>query len=169
MNFHATYLHRHSPALVLICILTGLTACQPDLPRDVATAYRSLPEDVDFNFDVRPVLSDRCFACHGPDANAREADLRLDTEEGAKEWALEEGGYAIVAGDVEQSAMIERILHTNAEEVMPPAESNLSLSAREKAILIKWIEQGAEWKKTLGIHRPGAFCTSHCAKSILGH
>ena len=136
--FHASF---------LIVYALGLAACQSDLPGDVAKAYKDLPAEVDFNFDVRPVLSDRCFACHGPDANAREADLRLDTEEGAKHVALEEGGYAVVEEDIEQSALLQRILHTNPEEVMPPVESNLALTAREKAILIKWIEQGAEWKK----------------------
>ena len=132
--------------IALICVL-GLSACQSKLPGDVAKAYKDLPAEIDFNFDVRPVLSDRCFACHGPDANAREAELRLDTEEGAKYATLEGGGYAIVEENVEQSALVHRILHSSREELMPPVESNLSLNAREKAILIKWIEQGAEWKK----------------------
>ena len=89
-----------------LCILLTLCliGCRSDLPRDVAQAYKDLPDEVDFNFDVRPVLSDRCYACHGPDAAAREADLRLDTEEGAKELSLEDGGFAVVAGDVVQSA-----------------------------------------------------------------
>ena len=131
-----------------------LSACQPDLPRDVTRAYKNLPAEIDFNFDVRPVLSDRCFACHGPDAHAREADLRLDTEEGAKHTLLEEGGYAVIEGDIEQSGLVQRILDPNPEMMMPPAESNLSLDAREKAILIKWIEQGAEWKNHWAFSAP---------------
>ena len=133
----------HLCLLLTLCLI----GCQSDLPRDVAQAYKDLPAEVDFNFDVRPVLSDRCYACHGPDAAAREADLRLDTEEGAKELALEDGGFAVVAGDAAQSAVVQRILHTDPQEVMPPPESNLVLSAREKAILTKWVEQGAEWKE----------------------
>ena len=85
--------------LVFLCLCLCVIGCRNDLPRDVAQAYKDLPAEVDFNFDVRPVLSDRCYACHGPDANAREADLRLDTEEGATQIELEEGGFAVVAGD----------------------------------------------------------------------
>ena len=132
--------------LVFLCLCLCVIGCRNDLPRDVAQAYKDLPAEVDFNFDVRPVLSDRCYACHGPDANAREADLRLDTEEGAKQVELEEGGFAVVAGDLTQSALIERILHSDPDEIMPPPASNLVLDAREKAILTKWVEQGAEWK-----------------------
>lgn len=56
--------------------------CGPNMPDDVETAYTDLPEKIDFNFHVRPILSDRCFSCHGPDENARKANLRLDVEEG---------------------------------------------------------------------------------------
>ena len=135
-------------------LLVGLVAlfgsvmygCRSDLPRDVAQAYRDLPADIDFNFDVRPILSDRCYACHGPDGNTREADLRLDTEEGAKRSKLESGWHAVVEGDPALSAVIARVLHEDPEEVMPPVDSKLMLSAREKAVLVKWIEDGAEWK-----------------------
>lgn len=129
------------------CVLmVGLSACRSDLPRDVANAYRALPDEIDFNFDVRPILSDRCYACHGPDANTREADLRLDTEEGALAILPESNNRAIVPGDVAQSTLVSRIFHDDPEEMMPPAASKLSLSASEKATLLKWIEQGAEWK-----------------------
>ncbi|CAN5834960.1 DUF1553 domain-containing protein [soil metagenome] len=107
-----------------------------------------LPEKIDFNFHVKPILSDRCFACHGPDANKREADLRLDTEEGAFA-ALDDMGkrHAIVRGNLRGSEMFQRIVSTDPELMMPPPNSNLSLSDYEIAVLEKWIEQGAEWKE----------------------
>lgn len=106
---------------------------------------QTLPDKVDYNFHVKPILSDRCFACHGPDEAKRGADLRLDTEEGmfAK---LEHGGYAIVAGNPHRSQLIDRIHHADPEIQMPPPESNLTLTDYEKAVLEKWIVQGAEFK-----------------------
>jgi hypothetical protein len=108
----------------------------------------TLPEKVDFNFHVKPILSDRCFACHGPDANKREADLRLDTEEGAFA-ALDSLGkrHAIVRGDLRNSEIFQRIISKDPDLMMPPANSNLTLSDYEIAILEKWIKQGAEWKE----------------------
>ena len=134
----------HFIATMLIAM--AFAGCRSDLPRDVARAYRDLPETIDFNFDIRPILSDRCYPCHGPDANTREADLRLDSEEGALALLPESQHRAVVPGSLDESALIARILHADDEEVMPPADSKLSLSALEKAKIVKWIEQGAEWK-----------------------
>ncbi|RMG74831.1 MAG: DUF1553 domain-containing protein, partial [Bacteroidetes bacterium] len=102
---------------------------------------------IDFNFHVRPILSDKCFACHGPDADKREAGLRLDTKAGAFA-ALKEapGHYALVPGDLQASEVWHRISSTDPTAVMPPPESNLSLSAQEIEVLRRWIEQGAEYK-----------------------
>lgn len=123
----------------------GLMACQSDSGNSSQPA--SLPEVVDFNFHVKPILSDRCFACHGPDEKSREADLRLDMEESAFAALDKEGKhFAISPGDVENSELVHRIKHADPEEVMPPPESNLDLSAYEIALLEKWIEQGANWK-----------------------
>jgi hypothetical protein len=106
----------------------------------------SLPAKVDFNRDVRPVLSDRCFACHGPDANkGREAGLRLDTREGATA-ELESGNRAIVPGDLSASAMVARMRHHDPEEIMPPPKLDRPLSDSERGILERWIEQGAEYQ-----------------------
>lgn len=115
------------------------------MPEDVELAYAQLPETVDFNFHVKPILSDRCYSCHGPDENARKAGLRLDIEEQAFS-KLTSGNRAFVSGKTGKSESVHRILNEDKEVQMPPPESNLALSASEKAMIIKWIEQGAEWK-----------------------
>jgi hypothetical protein len=104
-------------------------------------------DQISYNFHIRPILSDKCFACHGPDANKRESDLRLDTEEGAFK-ALKEspGKFALVAGKPEQSEMYHRILSSDPSEVMPPPESNLSLTEEEISLIKRWIEQGAKYE-----------------------
>lgn len=107
-----------------------------------------LPDQVDFNFHVKPILSDNCFACHGPDANKREAGLRLDIPEGAFATLKEQpNAHALVPGNLSQSVAIQRILSKDTMDVMPPPESHLSLTTREIDILKKWVEQGAEYKK----------------------
>lgn len=123
-----------------------LAACNSQLPTDVATAYQQLPAEVDFNYHVRPILSDRCFSCHGPDENTRKAGLRLDVEAEAFA-ALKEGqGYALIPRKPFESEVVRRILSTDPEWVMPTPESKMRLNALEKATLIKWLEQGAAWK-----------------------
>ena len=88
-----------------------------------------VPDVVDFNFHVRPILSDRCFKCHGPDANKRQANLRLDTEEGAYAALKEDPSkHVIVPGDPMQSALYARLINPDTAEVMPPPSSNLSLT-----------------------------------------
>ncbi len=102
-------------------------------------------ERVDFNFDVRPILSDRCFACHGPDEKARKAQMRLDQRDGLLD-PRKGGKPVIVPGDVQASGLIERIFATDPDDLMPPPDSHLELSAAEKEVLRRWIEQGAAWK-----------------------
>ena len=103
-------------------------------------------EVVTFNRHIRPILSDACYACHGPDANQRKANLRLDTKEGA---FTELGGYyAITPGDPSSSKLIWRITHPDAEQRMPPPDSNRRHpSQAEIEIIKKWIKQGAEWEE----------------------
>ncbi|MEM7145551.1 MAG: DUF1553 domain-containing protein [Verrucomicrobiota bacterium] len=99
---------------------------------------------VDFSREVLPILSENCFTCHGPDAAERKADLRLDTEEGGR---ADLGGYAaIVPGDAAASELIVRVFHEDSGEVMPPPKAKLELTASEKAILKRWIEEGAPWE-----------------------
>lgn len=106
-----------------------------------------LPETIDYIFDVKPILSDRCYLCHGPDEGTREAGLRLDTKEGAfKAIGKDLDRHAIVAGKPEESRLVYKITNTDPQQVMPPPTSNLTLTEYEKQVLIKWIEQGAEWK-----------------------
>ena len=97
-------------------------------------------DEIRFNRDIRPIFSDNCFACHGPDGNARQADLRLDR----REVALARG--AIVPGDLSASKLIERIGNPNEVLRMPPVYSGKSLTNDQKSLLAKWIEQGAEYE-----------------------
>jgi len=109
-----------------------------------------------FNSDIRPLLSDRCFTCHGFDAKAREGDLRLDTPEGA--FDKREEGPAIVPGDPAASLIWQRLISKDPDEVMPPPDSHLTLSASEKALIHTWIKQGAKYEKHWAftrIEKPG--------------
>ncbi|WP_257669888.1 PSD1 and planctomycete cytochrome C domain-containing protein [Parapedobacter tibetensis] len=106
-----------------------------------------LPPMVDYNFHIRPILSDKCFACHGPDHNSREADLRLDTEAGAyKALSKTAGMHAIVPGHPNQSEVYLRITSDDELLRMPPATSNLTLTNYEVKLIERWIRQGAEYK-----------------------
>ncbi|CCH03264.1 protein of unknown function DUF1549 [Fibrella aestuarina BUZ 2] len=123
-------------------------------PADVVAAEAGLPEKVDYNLHVKPILSDRCFACHGPDKNKQQAGLRLDTPEGAYEALAKSGKTAVVPGDPGGSELAHRILSADPDEVMPTPKSNLTLSADEKALLLRWIEQGAEYKQHWSLVAP---------------
>ncbi len=108
--------------------------------------------ELDFNRDVRPILSDKCFFCHGPDEHERGADLRLDTAEGA---LADLGGYAaIVPGDPEESEFMYRIL--DKDDPMPPEKSHKTLKPEEIDILRRWIEQGAEYSEPWAYVKPQA-------------
>ncbi len=134
--------------LLLSIAGTFLCSCgnKVDLPEDVAIEMAKLSDPIDYTYDVKPILSDRCFACHGPDSNHQKADLRLDVAEAAYEKDTDSGLKAIQPGKSAKSELVHRILSTDPEFLMPTPESHLSLSAREKAILVKWVEEGAEYK-----------------------
>ncbi|MEJ7768396.1 MAG: DUF1549 domain-containing protein, partial [Chitinophagaceae bacterium] len=132
---------------LLISSLVFLIACSGKLPADVAEAYKTVPEEIDFNQHVKPILSDRCFSCHGPDRGIQEAGLRLDVAEAAyAELPQNPGRYAIVPGKLDKSELVKRILSTDPEEMMPAPKSHLTLNAYEKAVLVKWVEQGGQYK-----------------------
>ena len=96
---------------------------------------------VDYNEEVRPILSENCFYCHGPDGNKRKAKLRLDVREAALEKK------AFVPGDAEASELIKRLASTDSDEVMPPPDSHRTLTAAQKETLRRWIAEGAEYKQ----------------------
>jgi hypothetical protein len=107
---------------------------------------------LDFNRDIRPILSDNCFACHGFDAKKRKADLRLDTPEGA--YAAIDGAFPIKPGDAQSSTIIHRALSTDEDEVMPPPETNKKLTPSQIETLKRWISEGAEYKKHWSFEPP---------------
>ncbi len=107
-----------------------------------------MPEVVDYNFHIKPILSDNCYTCHGPDANKRKAGLRLDIEEAAfAELPENPGKYAIVAGEPNNSELYKRLISNKESEVMPPKDSQLSLKPHEKELIKKWIKQGGKFEK----------------------
>jgi len=117
-----------------------------------ASANAAVPEQIHFNQHIRPIFSDKCFSCHGFDAKHRKAGLRLDLAEGA--YADNDGFRAIVPGDLKKSEAWLRILSTDEEEMMPPPESHKKLSAEEREVIKKWIEQGAVYQKHWSFEAP---------------
>lgn len=135
------------PSIFIIVLFVVFTGCRTDLPEAVAQAYQELPAELDFNIHVKPLLSDRCFACHGNDKNKLKAGLRLDEAAAAyAELPESPGKFAVRPGRPGQSEMFHRIISEDPDLQMPPPEANLQLTAREKAILVKWIEDGAEYQ-----------------------
>jgi hypothetical protein len=106
-----------------------------------------IPRNVSYNFHVRPILSDKCFACHGPDVNKREGSLRLDIADSAyKSLKDDPSAFVIVPGNPNHSAVYERITAEDSSMLMPPVESNLRLTHHEIEIIRKWIKQGAKYE-----------------------
>ena len=113
-------------------------------PLAATRADEPLPTQVEFNRDIRPILSDVCFHCHGPDKAKRKADFRLDLESSAK--AKLDDHFAIVPGDPAKSELIRRITTSDDDDRMPPADSGRQLTARQIELLRRWIAQGAKWQ-----------------------
>ncbi len=125
-------------------------ACNNSLPEEIAAVADQLPEEVNFNFHIKPLISDRCFKCHGPDANQRKGELRLDNEADAFKSVISPEATAsliLKSGSPEKSEIFHRIMSSDVEYMMPPPESNLYLSAYEKGLITKWINQGAKYEK----------------------
>ncbi len=129
---------------LILCLL--LFSCAYEIPKDIAEVWDKIPDQIDFNFHIRPILSDRCYSCHGPDDDGREADLRLDVEDAAF-GRLGEGGHPFVKGDLSKSVVWQRINTDDPEQTMPPPESHLDLTVEQRALIGKWILQGAQWKE----------------------
>lgn len=111
-------------------------------------AARAVEPEVEFNRDIRPILSAACLSCHGPDSGARQADLRLDK----REAAVEHG--AIVPGDPDASEMVRRVLSTDADDQMPPAETKKALTDAQKQLLARWIREGAQYQPNWSLIPP---------------
>ena len=110
---------------------------------------------VNYNFDVKPILSDKCYTCHGPDDKARQADLRLDFVNGISDFLNNDTNHSIIdLNNPQSSEIIKRIYSNDKGYFMPPPESNLKLSVNEKEILKKWIEQGAKWDSHWSYNKP---------------
>lgn len=131
------------PLLVLSFLIVLATSCSST---SEDASYVDLPETVDFNYHIRPILSQNCFVCHGPDNSSRKANLRLDTKEGAT-MLLASGHKAIVSGSIRNSELAKRLRSDDPNLLMPPPESKKNLTERQKALIEKWIEQGAKWKQ----------------------
>ena len=120
--------------------------------QDVNTEFTDI---VNYNFDVKPILSDKCYTCHGPDDKARQADLRLDFVNGISDFLNNDTNHSIIdLNNPQSSEIIKRIYSNDKGYFMPPPESNLKLSVNEKEILKKWIEQGAKWDSHWSYNRP---------------
>jgi hypothetical protein len=117
-------------------VLLGLAITSPLAAKD---------ETVNFNRDIRPLLSDRCYKCHGPDEKQRQAGLRFDLQQGAMS-ETESGGIAIVPGKLSSSLIIQRITADDPEERMPPVDSDKELSQDEIELITRWVKQGATWE-----------------------
>ncbi|MCB0667420.1 MAG: PSD1 domain-containing protein [Saprospiraceae bacterium] len=131
---------------IVISVFTCI-GCQSD-------DYKAdLPEVVDFNQHIRPILSNNCYVCHGPDVSSRKADLRLDTEEYAKSRG-KSGSIPIKAGSTRKSEVYRRITEEDPEMIMPPPKTNRTLTEYEVALIGRWIEQGAHWKKHWALIAP---------------
>ncbi|MFQ3225399.1 MAG: hypothetical protein ACI8Z5_001659 [Lentimonas sp.] len=136
------------------------------LSRPAATVSANKDATIRFNRDVRPILSDNCFHCHGPDKNTREADLRLDTHEGIL-TELSDGRRTIIPGDPENSEFYKRIITTETDMIMPPLNSHKHLKAEHIQLFRDWIAQGAEWEDHWSftqIERPAVPTVIHSEK-----
>src|SRR5436190_7247989 len=120
------------PILVLFLALTLSLSAQEKAPRPV-----------DFEREIRPLLSDTCYTCHGPDGAKRKSKLRLDTREGA--FAEHDGVKMIVPGKPEQSEVFRRLISPDADDRMPPVKTKRTLSAAQVALIKRWIQEGATW------------------------
>ena len=126
------------------------------LPMAETNFLAQAENDIPFNRDVRPILSDKCFFCHGPDEEERKGDLRLDV---ASDALKDLGGYsAIVPGDIDASELVARIIAQDPDDLMPPPDSGKALSEEEIQIIREWISQGASfethWSYTIPLRSP---------------
>ncbi len=131
----------------LCCVLIALIA------RVTMASEPPLPTKIEFNRDVRPILSDNCFHCHGPDKGARQAGMRLDIRDEAVK-ATDSGAKPLVPGKPDESEVVRRIDSTDADEMMPPPDSHKTLTPRQKEVLKRWIADGAKYQQHWSFEPP---------------
>ncbi len=132
-----------APAWILAALLSG----------GLLGATAQAAETVGFNRDIRPILSDACFHCHGPDPGTRKAGLRLDTREGFFA-ATAKRGPAVVPGDLDKSPLWQRLISRDADEVMPPPEAHKDLTPVQKETVKRWVLEGAHWQPHWSFLKP---------------
>jgi hypothetical protein len=138
--------------LAFVAVVYTIQACNSSASQ---VAEEQIPDKVSYNFHVRPILSDKCFTCHGPDANKREAGLRLDiAEEAYKALKENPSAHALVPFKPEASEVFLRISSTDSALMMPPKSSNLKLTAHEISMIEKWIKQGAKYERHWAFNPP---------------
>jgi mono/diheme cytochrome c family protein len=134
--------------LLILASVTAALALAVDPGADTPSAK------IDFDRQVRPILSDTCFACHGPDEKERKADLRLDTKDGVFA-ALKDGSHAVMPGDPDESELVFRVESDDANTLMPPPQSGKKLTPEQVRLLRAWVEQGATWASHWAFEAPG--------------
>jgi Protein of unknown function (DUF1553)/Protein of unknown function (DUF1549)/Concanavalin A-like lectin/glucanases superfamily/Planctomycete cytochrome C len=139
---------RNKFSILFICIGVSVhSQVLPDLPEDINTEYKKLPDGIGYNQFVKPIFSDKCFPCHGNDGNKRKAGLRLDLASAAySPLPQNPTKVALRPGNLMQSEIYHRIVSTDPDYLMPDPQSHLTLSPKEKAILIKWITEGGAYQ-----------------------
>ena len=110
-------------------------------------AFQATATEISFNANIRTILADRCYNCHGPDAASRKADLRLDSEYHAKATHGADKITPIAPGNPDRSEILQRILSDDPDDVMPPPKSKMKVTTEEAALLRQWIIEGAKWEK----------------------
>jgi hypothetical protein len=136
-------------------VTAAITDNDPNMPADVAAEYKKITGTLDYNQHVKPILSDKCFACHGPDKAKQKAGLRLDQAKAAYGQLPESPGqFAIVPGNLKKSEVFHRIMSKEPDYQMPTPESHLTLTAKEKAVIAKWIDQGAIYQPHWAFVKP---------------
>ena len=133
---------------LLIILALSVVSCGIDIPEEVERELANLDVELGFNSDIQGILSDKCYACHGPDKAARMANLDLSTAEGA--------ASALKKGRKESSELFRRLISSNPEERMPPPASNHLLSAKEIALIGRWIDEGSSWEDHWAYIKPEA-------------
>jgi hypothetical protein len=146
------FFHKRSWLLLILAIggIFTYTQCT-----DTQAQETAMPDVIDYNYHIRPIFSDRCFKCHGPDANKRKAGLRLDTQEGAYAAFKDNPSmHAIVPGHPESSDAFQRLITKDTSLRMPTMSSHLTVSTHEIELIEKWIKQGAVYKPHWAFIKP---------------